>query len=73
MKKVYRLEELDCANCAAKMEEGINRIDGVTKATVSFMAQKLTIEANDDRYDEIMTEVAKIVKKVEPDCRIILK
>ena len=73
MKKVYRLEELDCANCAAKMEEGINRIDGVTKATVSFMAQKLTIEANDDRYDEIMTEVAKVVKKVEPDCRIILK
>ncbi len=73
MKKVYRLEELDCANCAAKMEEGINRIEGVTKATVSFMAQKLTIEANDDRYDDIMTEVAKVVKKVEPDCRIIFK
>lgn len=73
MKRVYRLEELDCANCAAKMEEGINKIDGVVKATVSFMAQKLTIEANEDRYEEIMTDVAKVIKKIEPDCRIIFK
>ena len=73
MKRVYRLEELDCANCAAKMEEGINKIDGVVKATVSFMAQKLTIEANEDRYEEIMTDVVKVIKKIEPDCRIIFK
>lgn len=73
MKKVYRLEELECANCAAKMEERINKIDGVTKATVSFMTQKLTIEAEDNRYDDIMKEVAKVIKKVEPDCQIIFK
>ena len=72
MKKVYRLEDLDCANCAAKMEEGINKISGVINATVSFMAQKLTIDAQEDRYDEIMKEVVKVIKKIEPDCEIIL-
>lgn len=71
MKKVYKLEELDCANCAAKMEDAINKIEGVTKATVSFMAQKLTIEADDDKMDAVVKECAKVIKKVEPDCRII--
>ena len=72
MKKVFKLEDLDCANCAAKMERAINKIDGVASATVSFMSQKLTIEADDARFDEIMKEVVKTCKKVEPDCRIIL-
>ncbi len=47
MKKVFKLENLDCANCAAKMERGINKVEGVASATVSFMTQKLTIEAED--------------------------
>ena len=72
MKKVFKLEDLDCANCAAKMERAINKIDGVTSATVSFMAQKLNIEADEERFDDIMKEVVKTCKKVEPDCRIIL-
>ncbi len=72
MKKVFKLEDLDCANCAAKMERAIAKIDGVVSATVSFMAQKLNIEADDARFDEIMKEVVKTCKKVEPDCRIIL-
>ena len=72
MKKVYKLQDLDCANCAAKMERAIAKIDGVTSASISFMSQKLTIEADDARFDDIMKEAVKVCKKVEPDCRIIL-
>ena len=54
------------------MEEAIKRIDGVSSATVSFMAQKLTIEADDGRFDEIMQEVVSVCRKVEPDCVINL-
>ena len=72
MKKVFKLEDLDCANCAAKMERAIAKKDGVNSATVSFMSQRLNIEADDTRFDDIMKEVVKICKKVEPDCRIIL-
>lgn len=73
MKKVYKLEELDCANCAAKMENEINKIEGVQKASVSFMTQKLTIEADESKLDEIMKKAVKVCKKIEPDCRIIVK
>ena len=72
MKKKFALEELDCANCAAKMEAAIKKLPGVQDATVSFMTQKLTVEADDDKFDEIMTEAAKIIKKIEPDCRIVM-
>lgn len=72
MKKVFKMEDLDCANCAAKMERAIAKIDGVASANVSFMSQRLTIEADDARFNEIMKEVVKICKRVEPDCRIIL-
>lgn len=72
MKKVFKLEDLDCANCAAKMERAITKIDGVALATVSFMNQKLTIEADDAKFDDVMKEVIKTCKKVEPDCRIII-
>lgn len=71
MKKVFRLEELDCANCAAKMERAINEIPGVKKATISFMTQKLTLDAEDETFMEILEEAAKICKKVEPDCKIV--
>ncbi|MFR1050512.1 MAG: cation transporter [Oscillospiraceae bacterium] len=70
MKKRYKLSDLDCANCAAKMEDAINKLDGVTAATVSFLQQKLTIEAEDTRFDEIMDQVAKVCKRIEPDCVI---
>ena len=73
MKKVFKLADLDCANCAAKMERAISQIDGVQKATVSFMAQKLTLEADDARFDEIVKEAVKCVKKVEPDCEVVVK
>lgn len=73
MKKVFKLIDLDCANCAAKMENAIAQLDGVQKVTVSFLAQKLTLEADDARFDEIVREAVKICKKVEPDCEIVLK
>ena len=73
MKKRYKLTDLDCANCAAKMENAIKKIDGVNDATVSFMAQKMTIDAEDERFDDIMQEVVAVCKKVEPDCTILLK
>lgn len=60
MKKKYNLTDLDCANCAAKMEDAIKKIDGVNNATVSFMAQKLTIDADDSRFDSIMKEVVNV-------------
>lgn len=72
MKKTYKLEDLDCANCAAKMEDAIKKIDGVTNANVSFIMQKMTIEAADDRFEQILKDVLKTIKKVEPDCRVIL-
>lgn len=72
MKKRFKLTDLDCANCAAKMETAIQKIDGVHGATVSFMTQKMTIDADDARFDEIMQEVVAVCKKVEPDCVINL-
>lgn len=71
MKKKFKLEDLDCANCAAKMEEGIKKIDGVNDASVSFLSQKLMIDAADERFDEIMEQVKAVCAKVEPDCKIL--
>lgn len=73
MKKKFKLEDLDCANCAAKMEEAIKKLDGVTNASVSFMQQKMTIEAEDDKdFASIMDQVVKVCAKVEPDCKILM-
>lgn len=71
MRKVYKLENLDCANCAAKMEAAIREIDGVMNASVSFMAQKLTIETDEASHEDIMKKVVQVMNKVEPDCEII--
>ena len=73
MKKKFKLQDLDCANCAAKMEESIKKIDGVNDAVVSFMTQKMTVDADDERFDEIMDEVVRVCAKVEPDCQILLQ
>ena len=72
MKKMYKLQDLDCANCAAKMEAAVKKIPGVRDAAVSFMAQKLTIEADDDRFDAVMRDVVKACRRVEPDCTMLL-
>ncbi len=73
MKKKFKMNNLDCANCAAKMEEAIKKIPGVTDASVSFMTQRLTLEADDARFDEIAAQAAETCKKIDADCTLILK
>ena len=72
MKEVFKMIDLDCANCAAKMENAILKIDGVIDASVSFMTQKLTIEADEKDFPRIMKEAVRCVKKIEPDCEVVL-
>lgn len=72
MKKSFKMVDLDCANCAAKMEREIKKLDGVTNASVSFMTQRMTVETDRESLDEIMKEVVKVCKKIEPDCIIKL-
>lgn len=72
MKKKFKLENLECAHCAAKMEEGIKKIPGVNEASISFMTQKLTVDADDDKFEEVMKEAAAVCAKVEPDCKIVM-
>ena len=71
MKKRYKFE-VDCANCAAKVEEAVKKIDGVNDATGNFMAQQLVLDADDARFDEILQEVIAVAKKVEPDCELYI-
>lgn len=71
MKKSFKMEELDCANCAAKMEAAIAKIDGVNKVTINFMAQKMILDADDDRFEAILDEAEKAIKAVEEDCSIV--
>lgn len=71
MTKTFKLEELDCANCAAKMESAINNMPEVASATVSFMTQKLTITTDSEITNDLMKKVAKVCKRIEPDCRIL--
>ena len=71
MKKKFKIE-VDCANCAAKIEEAIRKIPGVREATVSFMTQKFTLEADDEKFESILSEAQKICKKVDSDSVIII-
>lgn len=71
MKKVFELKDLDCANCAAKMEDAIRKLDGVQSVTISFMAQKMTLEAEDANFDKVLKQVKKCIKRVEPDCVVV--
>lgn len=72
MKKTFKIEDLDCANCAAKLEKAVSSIDGVTKASVSFIAQKMIIEADEKDFEAIIKSLPKTAKKAVPDCTIIL-
>ncbi len=72
MKKVYELTDLDCANCAAKMEQAVSEIEGVENVSISFMTQKMTITTDEASHKDIMKKVVKACKKIEPDCVINL-
>lgn len=67
MKKVMKLQDLDCANCAAKIENAVKKLEGVTSVKVNFLSQKMELEAPDDRYETVLDEAKKIIKKIEPD------
>ena len=71
MKKTFKMRDLECANCASKMECAINKLGGV-EASVNFMTQKITISAPDDEFDSVLKQAAKICKKIEPDCEIVV-
>lgn len=73
MKKTFKMQDLECAHCAAKMEDAIKKLSGVHNASVSFLTQKLTLEAEDDKFDALAQECVKICKKIEPDCVVVLK
>ena len=70
MKLKFKIKGIDCANCAAELERAIQKIDGVTEASLSFMTEKLVMEIEDDRKDEVLKNLKKVVKKEEPDCTI---
>ena len=70
MKKVIAMQDLDCANCAAKMEQSIKKIDGVVNVSISFMTQKMTLEVADDNFDEVIAKIKATIKKIEPDCKL---
>jgi copper chaperone CopZ len=72
MKKIYNLEELDCPNCSAKMEKAIRGVDGVKSASINFMALKLTLEAEDEVFDEVLKKAVKAAKRAVPECRILV-
>ena len=71
MKKVFRLENLGCAHCAAKMEKSISKIDGVESVTIGFMSRRLTIEAPEEKFEDILKHASKAIKKYEKDCEIV--
>ena len=71
MKKVFKMQDLDCAHCAAKMEKAISKIEGVTSVSINFLMQKITLEADEAIIEEVLEKAQKAIKKVEPDCKIV--
>lgn len=71
MKKTIKLQDLDCANCAAKIENAISKLDGVIDVKVNFMSQKMILDVPDDKFDAVLDEVKKVAKKIEPDLVIM--
>ena len=71
MTKTYKMQDLDCANCARKMEDAIRKLEGVTEVHVNFLTQKMILTADDGRFEEIVREAAKCIRRVDPDCQVV--
>lgn len=71
MVKVFKIEDLECAHCAAKMQDAIQKLDGIKSATVSFLAEKITVDVEDDKVEGLGKIINEICKKIEPDCEVI--
>lgn len=72
MKKTYRLEDLDCANCAAKLERALSKVEGVASVRVNFLRESLTLEAEDTVFDEVLQRVVRAAGRAEANCRIVM-
>ena len=72
MTKTYKMQDLDCANCARKMEDAIRKLEGVTEVHVNFLTQKMILPADDARFEEIVREAVKCVRRVDPDCQVVM-
>ena len=71
MRKSFRLDEIDCANCARKLQDELAALDGVDAVSVNFLTQKLTLTAAGERFDEVLDRVVALTARVEPDCEIV--
>ena len=71
MRKSFKLDEIDCANCARKLQDELAKLDGVDAVSVNFMTQKLTLSAADECFDDVLDRVATLTARIEPDCEII--
>ena len=71
MRKSFKLDEIDCANCARKLQDELAKVDGVDGVSVNFMTQKLTLSAADERFDDVLERVVTLAARIEPDCEII--
>lgn len=71
MKMILKLQDLDCAHCAEKIEKAVKKVEGVNNAKVNFLNQKMDIDVADDLYEDVHTKVKKLVKKIEPDITIV--
>ena len=73
MKKSFKIEDLDCAHCAAKIEDEIRKLDGVNSVSVNCLAQKLVLDADDAKFDAVLKEAVDVFAKIEPDSSVIVK
>lgn len=71
MKKTIKLQDLDCANCAAKIENAISKLEYVNDVKVNFMSQKMVLDAPDEKFDSVLIEAKKIAKKIESGIEFI--
>ena len=67
MKKAFKIRELDCAHCAQELEEAASKVAGVNKVRINFLSERMTLDAEDARFDAVLDEIKKIVKTIEPD------
>lgn len=72
MKKAFKLDEIDCANCARELQDELAKLEGVKSVSVNFMTQKLTLEAADDEFDDVLQRVIDFTAEAEPDCEILV-
>ena len=70
MKSTYKIKGIDCANCAAQLENAINKVEGVQNVSISFMTERMVIEYDEQNKDEIMKKIKKVIKKEEPDATL---